>query len=250
MSARSEAPSGSARRLGSYTTALVTAGRVTRLERHAGRLRRDAERLDLPLPSREAIEQIFLDSARETFGDGDGIVRVEWSHLPGEPPELIATPREYRPLPSTWRARVSKAVHPGLEFRANTKYVDVSAYDLGREEVAESEVDEVLLFDADGFLVEGAHSNFIVVLADGRIVTPAAELGGVEGLGLTIVREGHPEIEEARLTREEVDSAQELMSVNAVRGPVAIIELDGRTIGSGRMGEACRKFRQAFFRFP
>ena len=234
----SEASSKPARRLGSYTTAKIAGGRVERLERHTRRLQRDAQRLGLPLPNRDAIERIFLDTAKRVFSGGDGIVRLEWSHLPGEDPELIATPRAYEAAAPTWRVVTSDAVHPGPEFRANTKYVDVSAYDLGRECVAKSDVDEVLLFDAQGRLVEGANSNFIVVTEDGRIVTPARDLGGVEGLGLTIVCETHPEIGEAHLTRGDLAVCREIMSTNAVRGVVPIISLDGKPRPSGATARA------------
>jgi len=245
MRPSNEAPAAEPRRLGSYTTAKVSAGRIERLEQHVARLRRDAGRLGLPLPAGRDVERVSLESARETFGRGDGIVRVEWSHLPGEPPELFAIPRTFAPPGRTWRAIVSKTTHPGREFRANTKYVDVPAYDLGREEVASSEIDEVLLFDSDGFLVEGSHSNFLAVTAEGRLVTPAFALGGVEGLGLTIVRHGR-DVAEARLTWEDVANACELMSVNTVRGVVPITEVGGRRVADGRPGPRSRSLSAIF----
>jgi branched-subunit amino acid aminotransferase/4-amino-4-deoxychorismate lyase len=226
----------------------VTGGRVERLERHAGRLLRDAARLGLPLPTRVDIEHIFLTTAAETFGSGDGIVRVEWSRLPKGEPELIAATRPLGDVPARWRVSTSSVVHPGLAFRANTKYVDVEAYDLGRAEVREADVDEVLLFDADGFLVEGAHSNILVVQADGRLVTPAPSLGGVEGLGLAIVRENRPEVGNAHLRREDLSAAVEVMSCNAVRGVVPIIEIDGEPIPADRPGSWAQRLRGLFFR--
>ena len=181
MSVSSEAGAHEARRFGSYTTARVTAGRVERLERHVARLRRDARRLALPLPERSAVEETFLETARESFGRGDGVLRVEWSHAPGEAPELIAKPRAWVESPRTWRAVTSSIVHPGPDLRANTKFVDVAAWDAGRDEVALGDYEEVLLFDARGRLVEGSHSNFLLVLENGRLVTPALALGAIFG---------------------------------------------------------------------
>ena len=247
MGANSNQASGTrSRRLGSYTTARVTSGRVERLERHAGRLRRDAGRLGLPLPTRIEIERVFLEAAAEAFGRGDGILRVEWSHLPGQLPELIATPRPLGSVPREWRAVRSKATHPGPELRANTKYVDVAAYDVGRAEVREADFDEVLLFDAEGLLVEGAHSNFIVVTEQGSVVTPDPALGAVEGLGLTIVFENYPDIGRARLRADDVACAREFMSVNAVRGVVPILELNGEPIGDGTRGPWSKRLNAPF----
>jgi len=216
------------------------------VERHAGRLRRDAARLGLPLPPRVEIEGVFRDAATDAFGRGDGILRVEWSRLPGGEPELICAPRPLGALPDRWRARVSKATHPGPELRANTKHVDVPAYDVGRSEIRDAEFEEVLLFDAEGRLVEGVRSNFLVVTEAGRLVTPDPTLGSVEGIGLTIVLEGHPEIGLARLRREDLADVRELMSVNAVRGVVPIIELDGQAIASGEPGPWAERLRAPF----
>ena len=248
MNENIEASSNPARRLGSYSTAKVSRGRVERLERHATRLRRDARRLGLSVPDRREIERTFLEAAAESFGGADGIVRVEWSHLPGGAPELIATPRAYAPLPAAWRAATSSVVHPGREFRANTKYVDVNAYDRSREDVANSDYDEVLLFDAGGNLVEGSHSNYLAVLADGKLITPTLEAGGVEGLGLAIVRDDYPELYETWIPGESLNDAHELMSVNTVRGVVPIVELDGKAIGAGVAGPWASRLAAIFAR--
>ena len=151
-------------------------------------------------------------------------------------------------MPRRWRAATSRAIHPGLGNRHNTKFVRVEAYDTARNEVRESRVDEVLLFDSDGFLVEGSHSNLLLATDAGELLTPSPELGAVEGLGLTIVRESHPEIRDARLERESVLGARELMSVNCVRGVVPITELDGIPVSTGEPGPWARRLGVIFFR--
>ena len=233
-------------RNGSYTTARVTGGRVERVERHARRLLRDAERLGLPLPGLRDIEQLLVETAVATFGRGDGIVRVEWSQTGGDPPELFATPRSIGAEPDVWCAARSKATHPGPEHRHNTKYVAVDAYDVARAETTEKAIDEVLLFDADGILVEGGRSNFLVVTKDGQLSTPAPELGAVEGLGLSIALESVREIRFVRLAHDDIDSARELISVNVVRGSIPIVELDGRPICEGLPGDWARRLHALF----
>jgi branched-subunit amino acid aminotransferase/4-amino-4-deoxychorismate lyase len=124
--------------------------------------------------------------------------------------------------------------------------VNVAAYDLARAEVHESNLDEMLIFDADGLLVEGGRSNFILVTESGRLVTPDLSLGAVEGLGLTIVLENRPEIVFAKLTENDVASARELMSVNVVRGVVPIVEFAGRPIADGQPGPWARRLQNLF----
>jgi branched-chain amino acid aminotransferase len=226
----------------------VTGGRVERVERHVRRLIRDAARLELPLPNAADVERLLVDSARETFGIGDGIVHMEWSCKENEPPELIALPRPIGTEKERWLAAQSKAIHPGIEHRRNTKCVDVDVYDIARAEVnvEGAGIDEVLLFDANGMLVEGGRSNFLVVLESGQLVTPDRALGSVEGLGLTIVLESLPEIAFAELRHDDIAAARELMSVNAVRGVVPIVELDGRRIGDGQPGIWSRRLLPLF----
>ena len=224
----------------------MTGGRVERVERHARRLSRDAGRLDLPLPNLREIELLFNETAAATFGRGDGIVRVEWSQAKGASPELIATPRPVGAEPAVWRAATSKATHPGPEYRRNTKYVSVQAYDIARAEVEEGDLNEVLLFDNDAFLVEGGRSNFLLVTNDGRLQAPAPELGAVEGLGLTILTESLPEIELTRISHDNVQNARELMSINIVRGVIPIVELDGRNVADGQPGPWAERLNACF----
>jgi branched-subunit amino acid aminotransferase/4-amino-4-deoxychorismate lyase len=123
----------------------------------------------------------------------------------------------------------------------------VTAYDLARQEREEAGLGEVLLFDGAGRLVEGTRSNVIVVSDSGRILTPALEFGPVEGLGLTIVREDHPELAAAELTHEDLERAREMMWVNCVRGVIAIVEFDGRAIANGQPGPISIRLGSAFF---
>lgn len=242
---------GTPTRVGCYTTARVSGGRVERLERHVARLRRDALRLGLEPPERHEVEALFLVTTREAFGPGEGIVRIEWSREPTDPTEparLMATARELGPDPNRYRARVSRTVHPGPQERHGAKAVDVAEYTSAREEARHAGVDEVLLFDAAGWLVEGSRSSLLVVDVRGDLLTPDPDLGAVEGVGLSLVREVHPEIRGARLSLADLLEARELLSINAVRGVVPIVELDGRPLAGGEIGPWARRRGAIFFR--
>jgi branched-subunit amino acid aminotransferase/4-amino-4-deoxychorismate lyase len=236
------------RRIGCYTTARVSGGRVERVERHASRLLRDAARLGLLAPGRLEIEALLLETAQQAFGRGDGIVRIEWSCELGSSPSLVASHRALGNDPKRWRAGISKTTHPGPEARHNTKSVDVDAFDQAREAARSQGVDEVLLFGADGLLVEGCRTNLLLVEDAGILLTPDLSLGAVEGLGLSLVRERHPELREAKCSLEGVRAARELMAVNAVRGVVPIIELDGEPISGGEPGVWAQRLRRLISR--
>ncbi|MFO0689034.1 MAG: aminotransferase class IV [Myxococcota bacterium] len=235
-------------RFGCYTTARVTAGRIERLERHASRLRRDALRLGLPAPERPAIEAVAREAVAAGLDRADGIVRIEWSAAasPGAP-RLSATTRPLGADPGVWRAITARTLHPGPGRRAGAKALGVPAWEAARAEQTAAGVDEALLFDAAGRLVEGSRSNLIVVTDDGFRLTPAPGLGPVEGLGLACVVEAFGAIPESLgIERRELARALELVAVNVVRGAVAIVELDGRAIGDGRPGPLARRLRALF----
>jgi len=238
-------------RTGCCTTARVEGGRVERLERHSARLRRDALRLGLPSPEARAIEALALATAQEAFAHGDGVLRLEWSAEAGAAPRLSATTRPLGAEPPVWRAVTARVVHPGPGKRQGAKAIGVAAWDAAHDEQRRAEVDEALLYDAQGRLVEGGRTNLIVVAADGRAWTPALRLGAVEGLGLGIVRAsdaGRSIAESDALDREAVAAAREVVAVNAVRGAVAIVEVDARPIADGRSGPLARRLRAPFAR--
>lgn len=254
-------------RVGVYTTVRVCEGRPLRLAQHAARLARDAERLGLPQPDRLEIEAQALAAVGERLGPGSGVLRIEWSQpeAPGGAAgaglrgaeraraasafALLATIRPLGPEPRTWRAATAKTQHPGPEDRNNTKAIDVPAWDAARAEREAAGVDEMLLFDRAGRLVEGSRTNLIVVGGDGGIRTPARRLGPVEGLGLEIVRASlGPETlrESDTIGPAALRDAAELIAVNAVRGAVAIVELDGSPIAEGREGAIALRLRSLF----
>lgn len=235
-------------RRGCFTTALVDRGRVARVERHVERLRRDAARLGLELPDPADIARLLSESARGAFGpESDGIVRIEWSGDVGERLRLRASVRPLDPRPSCWRARTAETRHPGPEQRSNAKQLGVWAYEQARAEAAvAAHAEEVLLFDAEGRVVEGSHTNLLIVTAAGDLRTPDPSLGPVEGIGLAIVRESTPALQSAWIDRMALRAARELMAVNVVRGVVPIVEIDGMPVAAGEPGVWARRLQRLF----
>ncbi|MCA9502741.1 MAG: aminotransferase class IV [Myxococcales bacterium] len=244
-----EAPGSDSRRLGVYTTARVARGRVVRAEQHARRLVRDAKRIGLSDPGREAIERLLVRTARDAFADREGIVRIEWSLQRDGSPHLDASTRALGPDPDRFRAASSTIVHPGPTGGRGAKIVGRPELDAARAEAVARGVDEVLLFDAGGCLVEGSRSNLLLVTAEGRLATPALELGAVEGLALEVVRAAlATPVDAIRARRTEVLAARELMACNAVRGVVPIVRLDDEPVGDGRPGPWARRLGALSFR--
>jgi branched-subunit amino acid aminotransferase/4-amino-4-deoxychorismate lyase len=60
-----------------------------------------------------------------------------------------------------------------------------------------------------------------------------------------ILLERVPEIAETELRRRSLEEARELVAVNAVRGALPVVELDGEPVGDGRTGPAAMRLQEA-----
>jgi branched-subunit amino acid aminotransferase/4-amino-4-deoxychorismate lyase len=221
----------SARSVACYTTGRYVAGRVWLGERVAARLVRDAAALGLgALDPREVLARLVA-LGEAAFGGGAGVVRLE-----ARPGGLVGTTRPLGPEPETWRGIVARTLHPGPGSAPGAKRSEVAPLAAARAEAQAAGVDEALLFDASGRLVEGARTNLALVLADGSWVTPPAAAGAVRGVALEAALAAGVRLAERELARADCAAARELVATNAVRGARAVLALDGATVGDGRPG--------------
>jgi branched-subunit amino acid aminotransferase/4-amino-4-deoxychorismate lyase len=107
---------------------------------------------------------------------------------------------------------------------------------LAADDARAAGVDEAILLDASGTLIEGATSNLFVASQEGRLWTPAIASGAVAGIARSLALERIPEIEERDIAKSELLAAKELIAVNAVRGARPITRLNDRKVGDGRPG--------------
>lgn len=215
-----------------YTTGRFQAGRVWLGDRVAARLVRDARALGLGTHAPGDVLERLLAAGRASFGEGVGVVRLE-ARAGGE---LVASTRPLGPEPEAWRAIAARAVHPGPGPAPGAKREGVAELASARAEAEAAGVDEALLFDAAGRLVEGARTNLALALADGRWLTPPAARGSVRGVALEAALAAGIALEERDVSRAECLTAREIVATNAVRGACAIVALDSAPIGDGRPG--------------
>lgn len=220
-----------------YTTARVTAGRALHPDHHARRLQRDVKTLGLDPFDPFLVFRAFEELGRAVFADGIGIVRIEAQKRIGRMGvSLLATTRPIGPENKSWTAITAPMTHHGPGALLGVKLTHQKVYADARAASQASAVDEALLFDANGHLVEGAHTNLLIVDRSGSLATPDLALGAVAGIALEIIHERVAELRVATLDKSSVAKANELIAVNAVRGARPIVELDGRAIGSGAPG--------------
>lgn len=108
---------------------------------------------------------------------------------------------------------------------------------------------ETILLDPLGNLLEGATSNAYVML-DGELRTAAS--GVLAGISRMIVLDIGEGIAPLRLEAPNIsDSARfaEMFLSSSSRGIIPVVELDGKPIGNGRVGETVLALRSAYQRW-
>ena len=129
------------------------------------------------------------------------------------------------------------------------KSLNYLAHILAKLEGINAGADEVIMLDSAGFVAEGSGQNIFVV-KHGRLKTPPPHAGILRGVTRDVVIElaakaGYP-MEESMMNRYDIYTADEAFLTGTATEIVAMRQLDGRLIGSGKAGPMTRDLRARF----
>jgi len=229
---------------GCYSTGRFVDGRIRFGERVVRRLAQDARTLGLGMVNEALSLAGMVALGQVHFGDGEGAVRLQASRDGAGSLHLVGVVRELGPEPAEWRAVSSPFAHEGPAPYSGAKVTNHLLFAMARDHAVRAGVDEAVLFDGEGFLIEGARSNFVLARSDGSLATPSLQRGGVAGVARGILLERLPELTEAELHRRTLAKTRELIAVNAIRGAHPVVELDGKPVGNGKPGPAALKLSE------
>ncbi len=120
---------------------------------------------------------------------------------------------------------------------------------LANNEVTADGYDEAMLLDPEGYVAEGAGENLFIV-KQGKLYTPDLT-SCLEGITratiLTLAAELGLQVQEKRITRDEVYCADEAFFTGTAAEVTPIRELDNRTIGEGKRGPVTALLQQKYF---
>ncbi len=144
----------------------------------------------------------------------------------------VASIRNHSPLTVDPRIKTWNRMHSYLAL--------LEAYDSG--------CDDVVLLDADGYVTEGARANIFTV-SQGTLFTPPYDV--LEGITRQVVlelaaREGIP-AEQKRLTPYHLYTADEVFMVTTAGGVMPYVEVDGRVVGNGKVGEVTSRLMELYW---
>ncbi|MGQ9603277.1 MAG: branched-chain amino acid transaminase [bacterium] len=147
---------------------------------------------------------------------------------------------------SSWR-RVDDNTAPA---RAKITGIYVNSA-LSKTEVIERGFDEAIVLTQDGHVSEGSAENIFLV-RDGVLVTPAPFENILEGITRKTImhiakKEFGIETVERQIDRSELYIADEVFFCGTGVQVAAVVEIDGRPVGDGKIGPICKKLRDLYF---
>jgi D-alanine transaminase len=234
-------------------------GEPFRLDRHMARLTRSAEGIMLPLPPIEQIEEALRELVRRQSLDNSAVyLQISRGPLAPRSHALPVAPRPYvvaiaRPAPLPTRPRPTFraiTVSDDRWARCYLKTTMLLPNTLARERARQHGVDDAI-FVRDNFVMEGTASNAFVV-AKGRLLTSPLTNYILPGITREVVleiaaKEGIPYSEEP-IPASLLDTCDEAFLSGTLNEVTAIVEVDGRRIGTGKPGPVFRQIADAFDR--
>ena len=237
-----------------YETIRTYGGRPFLLQEHLDRLRRSAERLDIPYDEAPvAIEEEILRTIADT-GAAEAALRIVLTRGPGPigydpgpcgPPTVVIYARPCPEIPEAWlREGVDVAIVDVTRNAPSALDPAIKSSNLLNNFLAWQEsrrlgAYEPILLNASGHLAEGATSNLFLVRKN-RLTTPRLEEGLLEGITrgavLGLARRDGIETTEEALGPDDLRQADEAFLTGTLKGVLPIRRCDGWPIRHGRPG--------------
>jgi branched-chain amino acid aminotransferase len=238
--------------------------RIFRLEAHLDRLYASARAIALAIPLDRRQMTDAIERTVRANGRDDAYIRLIVTRGVGE---LGIDPRTC-PRPSVIIIVGDVHVYPRDMYASGIRLVTAATRQappgtvdsrikslnylknvLGKLEAQQAGAHEAIMLNEQGFVAECTADNLFVV-RNGRLLTPSAEDGALDGITrgavLALAGEAGIDAREQRLTRYDVHTADECFVTGTGAELMPVVTVDGRTIGDGSPGPFTRRLAQAF----
>ena len=235
-------------------------GHIFRLERHLDRLFRSAKVMGIDLDSIDYDMEEVLHATLEANGLADARLRLTVSGGEGDaspdlagseaPTALVVAGRFMAPsVQEGLRAAVSSIRRNSSSPLSRVKSLNYLDNLLARREAKMGGVDEAILLNEEGVVAEGSTSNLFLV-SQGNLITPDEGSGILPGITRQVIMGLASDIgvktQESKVTLDELFQSDEAFLTNSVIEIVPLVQVDGRTIGSGIAGETTQVLMRAY----
>jgi len=239
-------------------------GNIFKCKEHLDRLYDSAKSIMLEIPmTMEEMQQAVVDAVRKN-GLRDAYIRLVVSRGAGslslDPascsnPQVIIIVDQVRLFPQELydnglpivtvptRRNIPDALNPKIKSLNYLNNV------LVKIEATRAGVGEALMLNEHGYVAEGSGDNIFIV-KKGVLYTPPGYVGALEGITRKAIMDladqlGYP-VKEEPFTRHDVYIADEAFLTGTAAEVIAVVEVDGRRIGTGKPGPITRHLLEAF----
>jgi len=242
-------------------------GRVFMLDEHVDRLYRSAQAIAMKIPmTQAAMAQAVVDTCKANKLS-NGYIRLVVTRGVGElglNPYLCKKPQViiiaagiqlYPPaLYEKGMAVVTVGTTRNLAEAVNPRIKSLNYLNnvLAKIEAINAGVMECILLNGQGFVAEASGDNIFAVRGD-TLLTPPCWCGALEGITREVVMKMAPEhglrVKEDVMTRYDLYTADEVFLTGTAAEIISVVNVDRRTIGSGKPGPATRRLAAAFHEY-
>ncbi len=239
-------------------------GCVFKLDEHLERLEYSAKAIMLTLPwTREELAHVVCETCRVN-GLSNGYIRLVVTRGKGS---LGLSPKTC-PMPTLIIIADNLRLYPNEYYEEGLKIITVPTQRLGvaalnpgikslnylNNIMAKMEADqhgfvEALMLNDQGYVAECTGDN-VFILQKGKLITPPFASGALKGITRGVVMDiaeklGVPFMEQ-NVTRYDVWIADECFLTGSAAEVIPVVEVDGRTIGTGKPGKITESFLESF----
>jgi branched-chain amino acid aminotransferase len=239
-------------------------GRVFKLREHLERLYESAKSILLEIPmGMEELEAVTLETLRRN-GIRDGYIRhmvtrgrgdLGLNPVPCKSPSLIIIASKISLFPPELYEKglevVTVATRRNIPDALDPKIKSLNYLNniLVRMEANRAGVLEAIMMNREGYITEGSGDNIFIVRR-GKLITPPAYLGILEGITRRVVLELAAErgyaVKEEPFTRHDLYTAAECFLTGTAAELIPVVKVDERTIGTGQPGPITRRLMQDY----
>ena len=132
--------------------------------------------------------------------------------------------------------------------RRDIKTTQLLAQSIAKSSAVQKGLDDSLLVQ-DGFINEGSSSNAFII-KDDHIYTPSLSnfiLGGItRSTVITFCKTKNIQIKEQKIHLDDVMDAQEVFLTSATGFVIPVVEIDGRSVGNGLVGDMVKEIQRIY----
>lgn len=242
-------------------------GRVFKLDEHIERLYRSAKAIALEIPmTHAAMCRAVLETCRVNKTN-NGYVRLLVTRGVGnlglnpyscKKPQVIVIAAKIQLYPKELYERGMRMVTSGTlrnhteAVSPNIKSLNYLNNILAKIEAINAGVYEVVMLNQQGYVAEATGDNIFIVTRN-RLRTPPISAGALEGITrdtvMDLARKTGMDVVEESLTRYDLYTADEVFLTGTAAEIISVVEIDRRTIGTGKPGPCTRELAGKFHEY-